>query len=73
MSRYNAVVEREPTSAEANLQDRVSIFGSAAAAFAQLVREIPETAWNGPGLGEWDLRSLVGHASTAVSTVTAYP
>lgn len=49
-----------------------SVFASAATAFAQLVRSIPETAWEGPGLGDWDLRSLVGHTSRSLITVSEY-
>jgi uncharacterized protein (TIGR03083 family) len=47
-------------------------FASAAKSFAELVRGIPADAWEGPGLGEWDLRSLVGHASRSLITVSAY-
>ncbi|MGW5452159.1 maleylpyruvate isomerase family mycothiol-dependent enzyme [Nocardia sp. NPDC003979] len=47
-------------------------FVSAAASFAALVRKIPADSWAGPGLGEWDLRSLVGHTSRSLTTVTAY-
>ncbi|MEU0494844.1 maleylpyruvate isomerase N-terminal domain-containing protein [Mycobacterium sp. NPDC006124] len=47
-------------------------FRSAATAFAALVHQIPESAWEGPGLGEWDLRALVGHASRSMITVSAY-
>lgn len=39
---------------------------------ADLVDRIPPDAWDGPGLGEWDLRSLVGHTSRALSTVITY-
>lgn len=28
--------------------------------------------WDGPGLGEWDLRALAGHTSRALLTVEAY-
>ena len=28
--------------------------------------------WDGPGLGEWDLRSLVGHTSRSLITVETY-
>jgi uncharacterized protein (TIGR03083 family) len=48
------------------------IFASAAEAFAELVRRISPADWNGPGLGEWDLRSLVGHASRSLITVSTY-
>ena len=47
-------------------------FASAARSFAGLVREIPAGAWDGPGLGEWDLRALVGHASRSLITVSTY-
>lgn len=47
-------------------------FGSAARSFAGLVRRIPVDAWDGPGLGDWDLRALVGHASRSLITVSTY-
>ena len=47
-------------------------FFLAATAFAELVRRIPDDAWAGPGLGVWDLRSLVGHASRSLITVDTY-
>jgi hypothetical protein len=28
--------------------------------------------WDAPGLGEWDVRALVGHTSRAMLTVEAY-
>ena len=52
--------------------DAVTVFASAARSFAQLIREIPPDRWDGPGLGEWNLRSLVGHTSRALSTVISY-
>ncbi|BBZ31799.1 maleylpyruvate isomerase N-terminal domain-containing protein [Mycolicibacterium confluentis] len=48
------------------------VFASAAHAFAQLVRRVPDSAWTGPGLGDWDLRSLVGHTSRSLITVSEY-
>jgi uncharacterized protein (TIGR03083 family) len=47
-------------------------FALAAEAFAELVRRIPDDAWSAPGLGEWDLRSLVGHTSRSLITVDTY-
>jgi uncharacterized protein (TIGR03083 family) len=47
-------------------------FAEAAHTFASLVRAIPADAWDGPGLGEWDLRSLVGHTSRSLITVETY-
>lgn len=38
-----------------------TVFLSAAERFADLVRRIPTTAWEGPGLGAWSVRDLVGH------------
>ena len=47
-------------------------FEEAARTFADLVRRIPQDRWDGPGLGEWDLRSLVGHTSRSLLTVETY-
>jgi uncharacterized protein (TIGR03083 family) len=47
-------------------------FASAATAFAALVHDIPASKWDGPGLGDWDLRSLVGHTSRSLITVSTY-
>lgn len=44
----------------------------AAAAFLELVRQVPGTAWSRPALGEWDVRALAGHASRALTTVETY-
>jgi hypothetical protein len=48
----------------------VATFASAARSFAVLVHDIPGDRWDGPGLGEWDLRSLVGHTSTVDALVS---
>jgi len=47
-------------------------FAAAARAFADLVTRLPATAYDGPGLGDWDLRSLVGHTARALVTVRTY-
>jgi uncharacterized protein (TIGR03083 family) len=47
-------------------------FAEGARTFADLVRRIPPGRWEGPGLGEWDLRSLVGHTSRSLITVETY-
>jgi uncharacterized protein (TIGR03083 family) len=47
-------------------------FQSAARSFAGLVHRIAGTQWDGPGLGEWNLRSLVGHTSRSLITVSTY-
>lgn len=49
-----------------------AVFASAAEGFAALVRRIPDGRWDGPGLGEWNLRSLVGHTSRSLITVSTY-
>jgi hypothetical protein len=50
----------------------VTTFQGAARSFARLAHRIPADRWGGPGLGEWDLRSLVGHTSRALITVSTY-
>ena len=47
-------------------------YRSAAQCFADLVDDIGSDAWDGPGLGVWNLRSLVGHTTRAFTTVTTY-
>lgn len=47
-------------------------FSDAVSDFAELVRRVPRERLDGPGLGEWTLRELIGHASRAITTVTAY-
>jgi uncharacterized protein (TIGR03083 family) len=47
-------------------------FASAASAFAKLVHGIPESKWVDPGVGDWDVRSLVGHTSRSLITVSTY-
>jgi uncharacterized protein (TIGR03083 family) len=47
-------------------------FRSAAAWFVDLVRLIPGDGWSRPGLGEWNVRELVGHATRAFGTVETY-
>lgn len=47
-------------------------FRAAAVAFSGLVSSIDGPDWTRPALGVWDLRSLVGHASRALSTIEIY-
>ncbi|MGV0716135.1 maleylpyruvate isomerase N-terminal domain-containing protein [Mycolicibacterium sp. XJ662] len=49
-----------------------AVFASAARCFVDLVRDIPTGAWDRPGLGDWDVRSLVGHTSRSLTTVSSY-
>src|SRR4051812_35958827 len=50
----------------------IETFEEAAHAYAALVHQIGPDQWAGPGLGEWDLRSLVGHTSRSLITVDTY-
>ncbi|TQK28833.1 maleylpyruvate isomerase family mycothiol-dependent enzyme [Arthrobacter sp. SLBN-53] len=50
----------------------MTVFYSAARSFEQLVRGLDTADWNGPGLGDWDLRALVGHTSRSLVTVIEY-
>ncbi|RSM58092.1 hypothetical protein DMB66_30845 [Actinoplanes sp. ATCC 53533] len=36
-------------------------YRAAAVSFADLVSRLPADRWDGPGLGDWNLRELVGH------------
>jgi mycothiol maleylpyruvate isomerase-like protein len=49
-----------------------AVFASAAESFATLVRRVPHGRWDDPGLGDWDVRSLVGHTSRSLITVSTY-
>ncbi|CAN5842524.1 maleylpyruvate isomerase N-terminal domain-containing protein [soil metagenome] len=50
----------------------VEVYRAAARGFAQLARMIPAARFDGPGLGDWDLRALVGHTSRSLVTVIDY-
>jgi uncharacterized protein (TIGR03083 family) len=50
----------------------VSSFAAAARAVRDTIERIPDDAWDGPGLGEWTLRDLVGHTSRSLVTVIDY-
>lgn len=49
-----------------------SLVVAAAESFLDLVRAVPSGRWDGPGLGEWDLRSLVGHTARSMTTLVDY-
>jgi uncharacterized protein (TIGR03083 family) len=46
-------------------------YADAARWFVRTV-ELVDDRWNDPGLGEWDIRALVGHTSRALLTVEQY-
>jgi uncharacterized protein (TIGR03083 family) len=50
----------------------VSNFSATARTIGAVVSEIPDHLWDGPGLGEWTLRDLVGHTSRSLVTVVDY-
>ena len=52
--------------------DSRASYVSATGCFVAQVAAIPVDALPGPGLGDWDLRSLVGHASRSLVTVETY-
>jgi hypothetical protein len=54
------------------MTDSRAAFLSAAESYVAQVASIPVDALTGPGLGEWDLRSLVGHTSRSLVTVETY-
>jgi uncharacterized protein (TIGR03083 family) len=51
---------------------RFATYTEAASVVADLVARIDDDRWDAPGLGEWDLRALVGHTSRAMVTVLTY-
>ncbi len=52
--------------------DGVTVFVAAAHWFADLVAQIEPARWDDPGLGEWNVRELVGHSSRALVTTEEY-
>jgi uncharacterized protein (TIGR03083 family) len=47
-------------------------FAATARSVSDAVAQVPDDAWDGPGLGEWTLRDLVGHTSRSLVTVIDY-
>lgn len=56
----------------ASRPDPFATFAAAADAYVDLVGRIDPTALDRPGLGEWDLRALVGHTSRSLVTILEY-
>ncbi len=54
------------------MPDSRATYLSAAASFVAQVAAIPASDLTGPGLGDWDLRALVGHTSRSLVTVETY-
>ncbi len=51
--------------------DRCAAFAAAADGFVATCAQVGDR-WEQPGLGDWDLRALVGHTSRALLTVEEY-
>jgi hypothetical protein len=54
------------------VNDSRHAFLSSAESFVAQVGSLPVDVLAGPGLGDWDLRSLVGHTSRSLVTVETY-
>lgn len=54
------------------MSDSRTSYLSAARSFVHQAAAVPLGALDGPGLGDWDLRALVGHASRSLVTVETY-
>ncbi|HEY3603426.1 MAG TPA: maleylpyruvate isomerase N-terminal domain-containing protein [Sporichthyaceae bacterium] len=52
--------------------DEATTYLSAADTVAELIDRIDPAALTGPGLGDWDLRALIGHTGRALVTVITY-
>jgi uncharacterized protein (TIGR03083 family) len=52
--------------------ETVDIYLAASRAFADQVAALPSDGWDRPGLGDWDVRSLVGHTGRSLVTVLSY-
>jgi uncharacterized protein (TIGR03083 family) len=53
-------------------EDVRATFTDAGRGFVDLLDRIAGDGWERPGLGEWDLRALVGHTSRSLITVISY-
>ena len=54
------------------LHREIALFDTAGAWASEVVGAVPDRAWDERGLGEWSMRSLVGHTSRALLTVEQY-
>lgn len=52
--------------------DVVERFVQAARWASEVVGRLADADWSGPGLGDWDLRALVGHTSRSLITTDTY-
>ncbi|MFC7492800.1 MULTISPECIES: maleylpyruvate isomerase N-terminal domain-containing protein [unclassified Nocardioides] len=54
------------------LETARATYAEASTAFLDLAAEVPLDRYAGPGLGNWDLRALIGHTGRSLVTVAAY-
>ena len=50
----------------------VTSYRDTAYAVRDSIAQIPDDAWDAPGLGDWNVRDLVGHTSRSLVTVIEY-
>lgn len=55
-----------------DIRAEAAVFAAAATWVTRVVASVPASSWEGPALGEWSMRSLVGHTSRALTTVEQY-
>jgi uncharacterized protein (TIGR03083 family) len=55
-----------------SLESARATYAEAAVAFLDLAAQVPLDRYAGPGLGSWDLRSLIGHTGRSLVTVVQY-
>jgi uncharacterized protein (TIGR03083 family) len=56
----------------AHLDETRATYELAAGAFLDLAAQVPLERYAGPGLGNWDLRALIGHTGRSFVTVATY-
>ncbi|MFC6345169.1 hypothetical protein ACFP8W_24515, partial [Nocardioides hankookensis] len=54
------------------LDEARATYEVAVGAFLDLVAQVPLERYAGPGLGNWDLRALIGHTGRSLVTVATY-
>jgi hypothetical protein len=50
----------------------VTAYRDASRFLVEAVRAVPDSGWDAPGLGDWNVRELVGHANRGHTTVADY-
>ncbi|MBA2955936.1 mycothiol maleylpyruvate isomerase [Nocardioides sp. MAH-18] len=57
---------------DSSLETARATYAEAASAFLDLAERVPLERYAEPGLGSWDLRSLIGHTGRSLVTVVTY-